>query len=398
MRGEKLSSKNRRLYQMGKMSVREFYGHHVRWIAEAVGKESVFEKPYLDEDRGRMHADPSWPDWPSMPPIPPYPPLPPIPGPGPVPGCAISCYPPHMDCDNPVWCHPSIWCGADLGCTLCTWTVEGAVKNYEPHRSGVGSWGIDIWIDEELVEPGGQALITACMTDPCGNVCCEDIEVSCKVCPPEVAMTWDDALSDETIAQGAPVATADVYVQDGVGPYKWSVAGTGFSIPSETSGVHNVLSADNTACGMATITVTDFCDTSKTGRVRCTTGNWCEIAFTSCVITGVVTEGDDQTRIFEQYKLEEDWRIHTSAGGAGVDCSWLAQVCSRGAPDCHDAMGCTKCLTHAGNQYCGTNASYDTPCQGSPNYCCCQDSACDTSCGNYCNKPASKLYEWKCSC
>ncbi len=132
------------------MSVREFYSHPTRWLAESIMKESVFEKPYLDEDRGRMHNDLPIPDWPS------FPPLPPLPGPipGPVPGldlCAITCYAPS-DCDEPIWCHPSIWCGTDLGCTLCSWVVEGATSGYTPHLSGVGSWGIDIWIDDELIE------------------------------------------------------------------------------------------------------------------------------------------------------------------------------------------------------------------------------------------------------
>jgi len=273
---------------MGDMSVREFYAHPVRWIAEAIGKESVFEKPYLDEDRAKMHLDFPWPDWPSMPDIPPWPPVPPFEGPklG-LPGCAILCYPPYADCEDPIWCHPGIWCGTDIGCTLCTWVVEGAVKGYTPHGSGVGSWGIDIWIDDELVEAGGEALVNVCMTDPCGNVCCQDIEVTCKVCPPEVVMTWDAANSADTVARSA---SAGVAVQDGVGPYTWSVAGTGFTMQhAQTDGVLNSVVADGTACGTATVTVTDYCEDTTTGYVRCTIGQWVQKSAGSCVVPGTGT-------------------------------------------------------------------------------------------------------------
>ena len=268
-----MSSKNRKVYQIGDRSIREFFSSPTRYLAEATSRESEFEKPYLDDDRGKMHSDPSWPDWPPLPIIPDWPPW--IPSDGPIkdlPGCAILCYEP-LDCDEPIWCHPGIWCGTDLGCTLCSWVVEGATAGYTPHLSGVGSWGIDVWIDSELVEEDGKALITICMTDPCGNVCCHDSEVTCKVCPADISMTWASA-SDLTVARNNSVL---VSVANGLGPYTWSVAGTGFSMRyEETSGVTNYVEADNTACGMATVTVTDFCEDSVTGYVRCDEGQWIE--------------------------------------------------------------------------------------------------------------------------
>ena len=271
-----MSSKARRPYLMNKKSVTQFYQAPVRYLREIEAKESEFEKPYVDEDYRKMHLDFPWPDFPPFPPLSPWPPLPPFEGPTPgLPGCAITCYPPHNDCDNPVWCHPSIWCGSDIGCTLCSWTVEGAVKGYTPHASGVGSWGIDIWIDEDLVEADGKALISACMTDPCGNVCCNDIEVSCKICPPDISISWDNTSSPSTIGSSSE---AEVYVQDGIAPYSWSVSGTGFSLRrAKTDTVSNTLITDGAACGKATITVTDFCGDVTTGYVRCTTGSWNEI-------------------------------------------------------------------------------------------------------------------------
>jgi len=268
-----LSSKARRPYLMGKRSLTEFYSSPARYLKEIVGKESEFEKPYEEEEYRKMHFDFPWPDWP---PFPDLPPLPDIPG-GPVPGlslCAITCYKP-LDCDEPIWCHPSIWCGEDLMCNLCNWTVEGATSGFTPHPFGGSvnkSWGIDIWIDATLTEAGGEALIHVQMKDPCGNLCGEDIEVICKKCPPDVVMTWDTVNSAETIAADS---TVGVYVADGLGPYTWSVVGTGFSMLNPTTEtVYNTLVAAVDACGSATITVTDFCGDSVVGYVRCTTGTW----------------------------------------------------------------------------------------------------------------------------
>lgn len=385
---------------MGKMSIREFFSAPTRYLAQAVGRESEFEKPYLDDDRGKMHSDPPWPDWPPFTPPPPWPPLPPVPGPGPMPGCAIVCYPPLSDCDEPVWCHPSIWCGQDGDCTLCTWVVEGATSGYSPHGTG-GAWGIDVWLDSDLAEEDGKALATICMTDPCGNVCCEDVEVSCKVCPPETVISWDDTLSAETIGQGnGGYATAGVYVKDGLGPYSWSVTGTGFSmLHNKTEGVSNTLQADASACGSATITVTDHCEDTVVGYVRCTVGQWSEIPFTSCVISGAITEEDGQTRIQDKWKLVEVWGITCSTSGScsGL-CATYYDYCHCLEPaDCHTTMGCTQCLNHGGicNQ-----AGYSVECFSPADcYCCALDgNACSDTGGGIvmCSRSSSKLYEWVC--
>jgi len=278
-----LSSRARRPYLMGDASVVQFYQNPARYLKEMVAKESTFEKPYLDEEYRKMHFDFPVPDWPPFPDFPPFPDIP-----GPTPGlswCAITCYTP-LDCDEPIWCHPSIWCGTDLECNLCSWVVEGATSGYSPHAMSLHwNWGIDVWIDSELVEAGGEALIHVQMTDPCGNLCGEDVEVTCKVCPPETVISWNDDLSAETIGRSEDKT---VTVKDGLGPYKWSVAGTGFSLlHNETIGVGNTLQADASACGTATITVTDYCEDSVIGYVRGTEGSdWVQKSTGTCVAPG----------------------------------------------------------------------------------------------------------------
>jgi len=92
----------------------------------------------------------------------------------------------------------------------------------------------------------------------------------CTGCEVEL-MTWSED-NEDTIDPEDQIALS---VAGGAGPYKWSVQGTGFSLgASETEGGVNLLNAGDTACGSATITVTDWCGTTVTGYVRCTAGKW----------------------------------------------------------------------------------------------------------------------------
>lgn len=69
-------------------------------------------------------------------------------------------------------------------------------------------------------------------------------------------------------------SSVEINVIGGFPPYTWQVSENGFSIPSLTTDRKNTLSADGTASGAATITVTDKRSASCTGYVRCTTGSW----------------------------------------------------------------------------------------------------------------------------
>ncbi len=360
-----MSSKARRPYLMGKSSVREFYSAPTRFLKEIVGRESEFEKPYEDEEYRKMHFDFPWPDWPSLPNLPP---LPDVPGPiGKLAYCGFVCYEP-TDCAEPIWCHPGIWCGNDLMCNLCSWEVEGATVGWTPHEIFYYPWGIDVWLDSSLAE-GGKAAVRVRMTDPCGNICVQDIEVNCAACPPDIAISWDDGLSAETVAQSS---SAGVYVQDGVGPYTWSVSGTGFSmLHASTDVVYNNVVADGAACGTATVTVTDACEGSTTGYVRCTTGVW-DISIAQCVAcqpagigvecpaTGCATCTAPGNYTENQYR----WRYSTAfeyyAGYPGCPPIWRnppvtncpGAVCSEPDPPCGTPVQCAGGTPCVGGRTC----------------------------------------------
>lgn len=66
-----------------------------------------------------------------------------------------------------------------------------------------------------------------------------------------------------------------IVVTGGSSPYTWEVSGTGFSLDSEeTTDGDNILYADETSCGSATITVTDGVGNTTTFYVRSTEGEW----------------------------------------------------------------------------------------------------------------------------
>lgn len=138
---------------------------------------------------------------------------------------------------------------------------------------------------------------------------------TCAECPAAIVVAWDDAYSADTVARSATVNIGILY---GVAPYDWVVAGVDFTVGSaSTSGVTNTLSAGATACGTATITVTDACGDTATGYVRCTTGTWTEIESAVNKVVGEPACGADfyepdlgsgtgtTTKIVGKYKVVE---------------------------------------------------------------------------------------------
>ena len=107
----------------------------------------------------------------------------------------------------------------------------------------------------------------------------EAIEVDlpdCRCGSSYVTMEWD---SDESISAIGQSDSGTVAVKYGEGPYSWTISGTDFTLDhASTEGKTNTLIAGASACGTATITVTDACDIVVEEVVLCTAGEWSEIA------------------------------------------------------------------------------------------------------------------------
>ena len=88
----------------------------------------------------------------------------------------------------------------------------------------------------------------------------------------------------QTIGRNS-VVTVGVF--GGYPPFTWTVSGNGFSLADdETSERNNVLISSSTACGSASITVTDANGYTTTGSLRCSAGKWSSLK-PGCVFGGV---------------------------------------------------------------------------------------------------------------
>jgi len=145
----------------------------------------------------------------------------------------------------------------DGGCPPFTWGISGTGFTLDYAATNSRRNRVHGTADNE---------VSVTVEDSCGQTASVS---SCDCAGDNVA--YDSVNSDETVDQNG---TATIIVTGGCGPFTWSVEGTGFSIPASTESRGNTLTADDTACGTATITVTDACGDSCEGIVRCTEGRW----------------------------------------------------------------------------------------------------------------------------
>jgi len=317
---------------------------------------SEFEKPYMVDSYEEMqHYQPppsgftnfAWPEgsWPEFS--------------GPVPdigsgvvwymiGCSLTCSPSIIrDCDK------------EYCCTLNpAWQPVQSVSITGPatlttERRQIYNTGDTICFTLTAEAKQGDHVIIIVKTKPKpgqekGGSCSGSFAIDCCDCAVEDNVAYDDTNSDETIDQGIGEedATAVVIVTDGCGPFTWEVSGTGFSIPASTDGRTNTLSADDTACGTATITVTDNCGDSCTGYVRGTEGQWVNKKVgtvdgdEACVLTGIGTYsacGSDHCfELVEGYQKQTQ-RVHNYGGcqlGSSVSCCECDICCNTGGDGC----------------------------------------------------------------
>lgn len=322
-----MPERNRKFYLDDKLSTIEFFRQDVRWVQKSATKESQFEKPYLDDEYRKMHLEwPQW-KWPSYQPRD-FGPFGELPEGGgrkfyefDPPVCFMFVYTP--DCDE----------GADGYATLnlipprsfatqLVWRLEakGPIK-IEPSRPQtldvgdtfrfhidlmdkdftdpipvrvtvqlqgevdevVGSTGVLVGDGYNRREVGYEDTVALTLESyrakviDCGL---QSIDFACVGCDCSAGLTWDEATSADSVAREGSCTVA-ITEYPACGPFTWSVSGTGFTLAyATTEGYTNTLSADNTACGVANITVTG-CDgvTQVVGYVKCTEGTYIECGY-----------------------------------------------------------------------------------------------------------------------
>jgi len=164
----------------------------------------------------------------------------------------------------------------DGGCSPFTWTISGTGFTLDYAATNSRHNRVHGTIDGN---------VTVTVEDSCGQT--DEVSVVICNCDVEDDVAYDTTNSDETVDREGE---ATIIVIDGCGPFSWEVSGTGFTLAAaSTDSRTNTLIADGTACGSATITVTDNCGDSCTGYVRGTTGRWDQKSY-NCDLPGVGTE------------------------------------------------------------------------------------------------------------
>jgi len=176
-----------------------------------------------------------------------------------------------------------------------------------------------------------------------------------------------------------------VSVIDGAHPYNWSVSGTGFSVDTAATGSSNTLAADDTACGVAEINVSDGNESSTKGYVReegSGASKWYEIPIiVPCPIPGPAMEIDgwnNITRIQGKYKIFQSY----------ASCNWY------GSGDCGEPSSCSRQFLE------GKCIDIESVCanQGKivfDEWCCGQDNG-TAKMGYELKNPYYHTYEWGC--
>jgi len=300
----------------------------------------------------------------------------------------------------------SINAGDALGLTVAGAHEDCEGDNYEwIEVNGVGS------LDSET---GLSVIYTAPAT---GHNCPGNAEIQ-LICNSEVVDTLAVTINyDYAISFVYPEPETEVVREHSVAvnvsangtPLTWAVAGTGFTLShAETAGTGNVLLADETACGTATITITDCDGNVAIGEVRCTEGQWVLKSSNVCEMAGVVgvvtpSGGSPTTRFYitgiKGKGKQVDDRLYSGAGthkieGPGTECDdVISEYCN---PE-------NECMV------------YTIPCstlQAPYNTVCCVDGQCRGDCtcawpidheNRYCSfgyynyaLNARNYYEWEC--
>jgi len=373
--------KARRPYLEDDRSYVEMMKAPARFLKESNLKESVFEKPYLDEAANyrRMHFNLPAPDWPSWD--------------REYRGLSIP------------WRHSSLssCCKKeDKGnCVLraddwffdeddCSGEIFVWLSHYYSECDGCdGKWfmakaskGTKIYLWLGPPRPGGIVDFSYADTEKVwaligyedyrGHQCVVQIQGECgkTECTDVEELTWDWDNSPDTIATGE---TKTVYVLGGHPPFTWYIAGQDFSLGARrTTGRSNTVTAGDDSCGPCSIDVVDACDNMCTGSLRNTSsGRWSLDPQTeTCGLPGLLGTylgesggGWEYEAIQGKYKQTDI--IYSPGGCSCTEESCPCETWCDGYGYCLDGdLGCDVCLdpndsTRTPPGYLGTNDEGD---------------------------------------
>ena len=267
----------------------------------------------------------------------------------------------------------------------------------------LNKWIQEAAIDISIKTLGYESIDTIITTantlecnEPSGTIKIHSVVFKGITDPCSIAHTSVSYDSDNPATIARNDSDIEITISDGIGPFTWAVSGTGFSLGSATTtGRSNTLNADGTACGSATITVTDVCSDSDTGYVRCTSGQWVLKTDDVCVLSGTGTLIQDYGTYWDYEFVQgnkKQWQRTSRTVSGGITCADLEANWS-GPPNYY----WEKCTEQSGvSQSCDGTATPCTNCIGITQLplCTCIESA-GPSYICYCLFDL-KYYEWEC--
>ena len=180
-----------------------------------------------------------------------------------------------------------------------------------------------------------------------------------------------------------------ISVIGGTPSYTWQVSGTGFRLSlDETEMTSNVLYADSSSCGTATIEVIDDDGIPVTGYVRCATGQWVEKEMGMICGLGDYCRTTTDAGCMGNKTIEQGYK------------QWFFNGSITYAPCLYAYAG--ECLassikwdTEVGynEANCETSMTNPPPC-GTPIEC--NDDTCTYGAGIACTYSRVNYYEWEC--
>lgn len=209
---------------------------------------------------------------------------------------------------------------------------------------------------------------------------------ACRTCECDGAPLAASASTPSTIVRGA---TVTIYVDDGVPPYDWTLAGgncnvsTGFSLSAAQTAIPEVdLTATASATGTAEVTCTDKCEDSVKQNVRCTFSGWVHKNY-NCTISGAWTGYfgvpwiDPLVWVMVQDGCKKQWQVNYGFVQRTSACS---------GPTCNQT-GQSECLTPF---TCSIVSGLGATAVGS--YACCHRAS-DNQCRSF--NPQYEYFEWQ---
>lgn len=380
-----MSSSRRKLYLNLKDSITKFFRTRARWLKDTTEKESRFEKPYLDGDYRAMHLRWPSPRWPATRKRDATGFLPKKPGiwtfifaPG---NCSLTSLAGSLRCGDSFVINGWVWeTRLQDAVTEFLWTITSSTSKVQlkqtPSLGGVSCW-IEGTIDKDFdgtvvicasVSLHGTVIDEFAVANPFsdkrilgwdvalglpkiylkeskgGTYNCGCVEVKVDCCDKSTTIAWNDPGSDDTIARSG---TATIAITGSSTPFTWEITeGTGFTLDySTTTGLSNILRADATACGSATITVTGCDGVSVTGYVRCNEASSWQYQDTGCIVntTGWLDAADGDCNLyfggeFIVGKYKQLNTVHFKTAANEAECN------SVGIPIFGDPPGTNPCL------------------------------------------------------